>query len=29
MAIKINKKLEKDAAFDPTKESKPISLGNL
>lgn len=29
MAIKINKKLEKDSTFDPTKESKPVSLGNL
>lgn len=29
MAIKINKKLEYFSTFDPTKESKPISLGNL
>ncbi|NFL95085.1 hypothetical protein FDB73_01635 [Clostridium botulinum] len=29
MAIKINKKLDSDSTFDPTKESKPVSLGNL
>lgn len=29
MAIKINKNLEYYSTFDPTKESKPISLGNL
>lgn len=29
MAIKINKKLEMFSTFDPTKESKPVSLGNL
>lgn len=29
MAIKINKNLESYSTFDPTKESKPISLGNL
>lgn len=29
MAIKINKNLEFYSTFDPTKESKPIALGNL
>ena len=29
MSIKINKKLEKFSTFDPTKESKPMSIGNL
>ncbi len=29
MAIRINKNLEKFSTFDPTKESKPMSLGNL
>ncbi|RJS57983.1 hypothetical protein CJ481_19980 [Bacillus subtilis] len=29
MVIKINKKLDYFSSFDPTKESKPISLGNL
>ncbi|WP_339196242.1 hypothetical protein MKY95_32815 [Paenibacillus sp. FSL P4-0176] len=29
MAIKINKNLEMFSTFDPTKESKPVSLGNL
>lgn len=29
MAIRINKNLEFYSTFDPTKESKPISLGNL
>ncbi|WP_144524158.1 hypothetical protein [Bacillus thuringiensis] len=29
MAIRINKKLDYFSSFDPTKESKPISLGNL
>ncbi|COD32175.1 MULTISPECIES: hypothetical protein [Bacillus] len=29
MSIKINKKLDYFSSFDPTKESKPISLGNL
>lgn len=29
MAVKINKKLEVFSTFDPTKESKPISMGNL
>jgi hypothetical protein len=29
MGIKINKKLDFFSTFDPTKESKPVSLGNL
>jgi len=29
LSIKINKKLDYFSSFDPTKESKPISLGNL
>lgn len=29
MAITINKKLDYFSSFDPTKESKPMSLGNL
>lgn len=29
MSIKINKKLEINSTFDPTKESKPMSLGHL
>lgn len=29
MAIKINKRLEVFSTFDPTKESKPMSIGNL
>lgn len=29
MAIRINKELEFFSTFDPTKESKPISIGNL
>lgn len=29
MGIKINRKLDYFSTFDPTKESKPVSLGNL
>lgn len=29
MVLRINKRLDYFSSFDPTKESKPISLGNL